>query len=142
MNTKNCKIDEWIGNVQSISRVAIGILFLMHGTSKLFGVPAPLHPMGEFQLFSLIGIAGVLEVVGGFLFVLGFHTRITAFILSGMMAVAYWMAHAPHGVLPYSNGGELAALYSFIFLFYAFAGAGAWSVDQLCDSRKGCQKSG
>lgn len=83
------------------------------------------------QLMSLMGLAGMLELVGGTLILIGLLTRPVAFILSGMMAVAYFMAHAPHGFLPILNQGELAALYSFVFLYFSVAGAGYFSVDKL-----------
>jgi putative oxidoreductase len=82
------------------------------------------------QLTSLVGIAGVLELLGGFLLLIGLFTRPVAFILSGEMAVAYFMAHQPRGLLPILNGGELAAIYSFVFLYFAVAGGGPWSVDE------------
>ncbi len=82
-----------------------------------------------FELFSLMGFAGVLEFIGGILLVLGLFTRVTAFILSGEMAVAYFMAHFPKSFLPMVSGGELAALYCFVFLYLAAAGGGAWSLD-------------
>ena len=83
------------------------------------------------QLVSLLGLAGVLELAGGFLVMIGLFTRPAAFILSGQMAVAYFMAHAPHGFLPILNQGELAVVYCFVFLYLSVAGASAWSVDQM-----------
>jgi putative oxidoreductase len=103
-----------------------------HGGMKLFGFPAP---MGDVQLFSLIGLAGVLEVFGGFLILIGLFTRPVAFILSGEMAFAYFMAHAPGGFWPVLNHGEGAVLYCFIFLYLASAGGGAWSVDNIVCKR-------
>jgi len=93
----------------------------------MFGFPAPQRH--DFDLFSLIGAAGVLEVFGGFLILIGLFTRPTAFLLSGFMAFAYFMAHAPQNFWPILNGGELAATWSFVFLYLACAGGGAWSVD-------------
>jgi putative oxidoreductase len=87
--------------------------------------------MGAFNLFSMVGFSGVLELVGGILIILGLFTRITAFILSGEMAVAYFMVHAPHSPLPMVNKGELAVLYCFVFLYFAAAGAGPWSIDAM-----------
>jgi putative oxidoreductase len=81
------------------------------------------------QLFSLMGLAGILEVIGGLLIIIGLFTRVTAFVLAGMMAVAYFMAHAPQGFYPLLNGGELAVLYCFVFLYFSAAGPGPWSVD-------------
>jgi putative oxidoreductase len=102
---------------------------MQHGGQKLFGFPAPMpaaHP-----LLSLIGVAGMLEFFGGLLLLIGLFSRPVAFLLSGQMAVAYFMAHAPQGFWPLVNRGELAALYSFVFLFLAVAGGGSWSVDHL-----------
>lgn len=111
-------------------RIVTAYLFIQHGTAKLFGFPHQ-EMFDGLQLFSLIGLAGVLEVAGGVLVGVGLYTRPTAFVLSGMMAVAYFMAHAPQGnvLAPMLNGGELAALYSFVFLLFAVTGAGAWSLD-------------
>lgn len=110
----------------AVLRVVTALLFIAHGTGKLLGFPA----LG-FQppLFSLFGLAGVIEIAGGILLVLGLFTRPVAFVLSGEMAVAYFMAHAPQGPFPILNQGESAVLFSFIFLYLVFAGPGAWSVD-------------
>jgi putative oxidoreductase len=112
-------------------RIVTAYLFIQHGTAKLFGVPHQAMFDG-LQLFSLIGLAGVLEVVGGVLVGAGLYTRSTAFVLSGMMAVAYFMAHASQGnaLAPLLNGGELAALYSFVFLLFAVTGPGALRLDR------------
>src|SRR5687767_8154878 len=112
-------------------RIVTAYLFIQHGTAKLFGVPHQAMFDG-LQLFSLIGLAGVLEVVGGVFVGVGLYTRSTAFVLSGMMAVAYFMAHASQGnaLAPLLNGGELAALYSFVFLLFAVTGPGALSLDR------------
>ncbi len=114
----------------ALLRIVTGFLFLQHGAAKLLGYPHV--PMFDnLRLFSLIGLAGVLELVGGTLVLVGLFTRVAAFVLSGEMAVAYFMAHAPKGhvLTPSLNGGELAVMYCFVFLFLAAAGAGAWSVD-------------
>ena len=111
-------------------RIVIGLLFLEHGSQKLFGVPGSQHAPSA-PLLSLIGVAGVLEFCGGLFVLIGLFTRPIAFILSGQMAVAYFIAHAPRGLLPIINGGELAVLYCFVFLYLAFAGAGPWSFDHL-----------
>jgi putative oxidoreductase len=110
-------------------RIVTAYLFIQHGTAKLLGLPHQ-EMFDGLQLFSLIGLAGVLEVTGGLLLGVGLYTRPTAFVLSGMMAVAYFIAHAPQGnvLAPMLNGGELAALYSFVFLLFVFTGAGAWSL--------------
>lgn len=117
----------WAPRVLSILRIAAGLLILQHGTTKLLGFPA--SQMSGIPVGSMPGIAGVIELVGGILVVIGLFTRPAAFILSGMTAVAYWYVHAPQGFYPLLNGGELAALYSFVFLYLAFAGPGPWSVD-------------
>lgn len=109
-------------------RIITGLMFMQHGTQKIFSFPA--EARGPFELMSQMGIGGVLELVGGALIVLGLFTRPVAFLLSGMMAVAYFQFHAMSGGLfPMVNGGELAALYCWVFLYLAFAGPGALSVD-------------
>jgi len=119
----------WQPRVLSILRIVTAFMFMQHGGQKLFGFPAPQRY--EFDLFTLSGVAGVLEIVGGFLILIGLFTRPVAFILSGQMAVAYFIAHAPQAFWPLLNNGELAALFSFIFLYLFVAGGGAWSVDNL-----------
>lgn len=114
--------------VLSVLRIMTALMFMEHGTMKLFGFPAP---MGDQPLLSFIGFAGLLEVVGGLLVAVGLFTRPAAFILSGEMAVGYFMAHAPHGFWPVLNHGELAVLYCFVFLYLAAAGGGDWSLDRL-----------
>jgi putative oxidoreductase len=109
-------------------------LFMQHGTQKLFGFPAPAR--SEFDLFTLSGVAGTLEVFGGALLLIGLFTRPVAFLLSGLMAFAYFLAHAPGNFWPLMNGGELAALYSFVFLYFACAGGGDWSVDRMRTGRR------
>lgn len=127
MNTLN---PIWTLRAQAVLRIVTGYLFLLHGSAKLFALPH-VAMFDGLQLFSLMGVAGLLELVGGFLVMIGLWTRPVAFVLSGMMAVAYFMAHASLATvhLPLLNGGEPAALFSFIFLFLAAAGAGCWSVD-------------
>ena len=117
-------------HAQALLRIVSGYLFMMHGVAKLFHVPHVAMYDGV-QLMSLIGLAGVLETVGGALLILGLFTRATAFVLSGEMAVAYFMAHASKGdpLMPMLNQGEAAVLFCFVFLFLAAAGAGAWSID-------------
>jgi putative oxidoreductase len=110
----------------ALMRMVTGFLFLWHGTQKLFGIPVAM-PM-ELPAF-VIYIAGPIELVGGFLVMIGFLTRWAAFLCSGLMAVAYWMAHGTQGVFPLTNGGELAALYCFVFLFISAQGSGIWSVE-------------
>lgn len=114
----------------SILRIVTGFLFIQHGTAKFFGVPH-LAMFDKFQAMSIYGVAGALEVVGGFLFLVGLFTRPVAFVLSGFMAVAYFMSHASKGgvLTPMTNGGELAIMFSFVFLLFFASGAGPWSVD-------------
>ena len=116
----------------SVLRIVTGFLFIQHGGQKLLGYPVPMR--SEFDLFSLSGIAGSLELVGGALIIIGMFTRPTAFLLSGLMAFAYFIAHAPQGFWTIANKGELAVLYCFVFLYLSVAGGGSWSLDQL---RKG-----
>ena len=111
----------------AILRIVAALIFMEHGTQKLLGFPPSEHPGPE--LFSLSGIAGILELIGGALLVLGLFTRPVAFILSGQMAVAYWLAHAPQSFFPVLNGGDAAILYCFVFLYLLAAGRGAWSLD-------------
>lgn len=118
----------WSPRLLSVLRIMSGLLLLQHGTAKLLKFPV-VPNFANTSLTSLSGIAGILELVGGVLLILGLFTRPTAFILSGMCAVAYFVAHAPRGFYPILNGGELAALYCFVFLYLSAAGAGPWSVD-------------
>ncbi len=112
--------------VLSLVRIVVALLFLEHGSAKLLGFP----PGGNAPAaFSLSWIAGVLELVGGALLTVGLFTRATAFILSGEMAFAYFLGHAPHGIFPLLNRGEGAILYCFIFFYFVFAGGGAFSLD-------------
>lgn len=120
----------WSPRLLGLLRIILGFLFLQHGTAKLFGVPH-VAMFDGLQLFSLMGAAGVIELVGGTLLLLGLFTRPVAFILSGQMAAAYFIAHAPAGFLPILNGGEMAVMYCFTFLYFAAAGAGAYSLDGL-----------
>lgn len=120
----------WTPRLLGILRIITGFLYLQHGTAKLFGAPH-VAMFDGLQVMSLMGVAGILELVGGALLLLGLFTRPVAFVLSGQMAAAYFMAHAPQGFLPILNGGELAVLYSFLFLYFAAAGGGAFSLDGL-----------
>jgi len=120
-------VDVWSSRVQSVLRIVAAFLFMSHGMQKVLGFPiAPAHP---FNLFTLSGMAGALELVGGILLLLGLFTRPVAFILSGEMAFAYFLAHAPQNFWPLINRGELAVVYCFLFLYFAIAGGGVWSVD-------------
>ena len=120
------KVSAWSPQWLSVVRIMSALLFLEHGTQKLFNFPPAAEPMA---LTALFGTQGVIEVVGGALLALGVFTRPVAFILSGDMAVAYFMAHAPQSFFPVLNGGDAAILYCFIFLYFFFAGGGAWSID-------------
>ncbi|HET7650258.1 MAG TPA: DoxX family protein [Gammaproteobacteria bacterium] len=121
-------LDAWSPRLLSVLRVVTAFLFMAHGTSKLFHYPSA--AFGDIKLFSLIGLAGVLEAFGGGLVLLGLFTRPVAFILSGEMAFAYFMAHAPGGFWPLLNHGEAAVFYCFVFLYFAAAGGGSWSLDR------------
>lgn len=110
-----------------VLRIVSALIFFAHGTQKLLGFPASdMDP----AVMSLSWIAGVMELVGGAMLILGFMTRPTAFLLSGLMAAAYWMAHAPRSPFPALNGGDAAILYCFVFLYLVFAGPGAFSIDR------------
>lgn len=128
--------EAWRPRALAVLRIVTAYLFIPHGTAKILGVPH--QPMFDgLQLMSLIGLAGMLELVGGVLLLVGLFTRPVAFVLCGFMAVAYFMAHASQGhvLLPMLNQGELAVLYCFVFLYLAVAGAGAWSLDALRQRR-------
>lgn len=111
----------------SLLRIVAALLFFQHGTSKVLGFPP--FPMGDVPVGSLFWIAGVIEIVGGLLLLIGLLSRPVAFILSGEMAVAYWVTHAPQSTFPLLNHGEGAILFCFIFLLIAAAGPGVWSLD-------------
>ncbi|RKK03862.1 DoxX family membrane protein [Pseudoroseomonas wenyumeiae] len=120
---------EWAPRVLSVLRIVAALLFMEHGTQKLFGFPASANPAPAF--LTLLWFAAVLEVVGGILLVLGLFTRPVAFVLSGQMAFAYFWAHAPRNVFPVLNGGDAAILFCFVFLYFSVAGGGTWSLDHL-----------
>ncbi len=117
-------------SVLSVLRIFAGLELLQHGTGKILGFPF-VPTFANVQIGSLSGMGGLIELIGGILFTIGLFTRPVAFILSGFTAAAYFMAHAGKGFYPVLNGGELAALYCFVFLYFVFAGAGPWSVDAL-----------
>ena len=119
---------KWSPQVLSILRFISGFLIIWHGSQKLFGFP-PLDKPGGGGALMLV--AGIIEFFGGAFLILGLFTRPAAFLLSGLLAVGYFMAHAPQGFLPLVNKGELAVLYCFVFLYLFFAGGGAWSLDRL-----------
>ena len=120
----------WAPRLLSILRFVAGLCFIQHGMAKLLKYP-PVPMFAKVELMSLIGAAGVIELVGGALLIVGLFTRSAAFILSGQMAVAYFMAHATKGFFPILNGGELAIMFCFVFLYIAAAGPGPWSLDAL-----------
>jgi len=121
------RVSKYAPEVLSIARLVIGLLFLEHGTSKLFDFPH--GAMAQPTMGSLIWFQGVIELVGGALFAVGFLTRPVAFLLAGDMAVAYFMAHSPKGLYPMLNGGDAAILYCFVFLIYLVTGPGRWAAD-------------
>ena len=114
--------------IYAIFRIVFGFMFMLHGTQKLFGWPPSKQPM---EVAGLLMVAAIIELVGGFLIMIGFFSSIAAFLSSGLMAVAYFMAHQPGGPLPIMNGGEVAVLYCFAFLYIASHGSGVWSVDSI-----------
>lgn len=122
------RLGKYLPETLSIVRIVVGLLFLEHGSAKLFGFP--MSASAQPAMMSLLWVQGVIELVGGLLLAIGFLTRPVAFILAGDMAVAYFMAHLPKSYLPLLNGGDAAVLYCFIFLLFFVAGPGRWSVDR------------
>ena len=120
-------LNAWSPRILSVLRIITGFLFLWHGSQKLFGFPP--SPQGGGSPTGIILVAGILEFFGGLLILLGLFTRWTAFVLCGLMAVAYWMQHFPKSPWPLANMGEGAILFCFVFLYIAAAGPGAWGVD-------------
>jgi len=118
------RLSPWAPQFLSILRIVTAVLYFEHGTQKLFGFPPNERPMD-----TMSWITGGLEFVFGALLIVGFLTRPAAFLMSGMMAVAYWMAHAPQSFFPVLNGGDAAILFCFVFLYIFFAGPGPWSID-------------
>jgi putative oxidoreductase len=125
MNALTMRMEALRPYVLSILRIVAALLFLQHGFSKVFSFPVPGPP-----LHGVLILAAFLETVGSLLLLVGAYTRIVAFILSGEMAFAYFMAHAPRSFYPLVNGGEAAVLFCFVFLYLAFGGGGPWSVDR------------
>ena len=121
-------LEQWSPLALSILRIVVGLLFLEHGTQKILDFPPSLHGMPA--LLSLQGVQGIIELVGGVLILIGLFTRPVAFVLSGDMAAAYFMSHAPKDFYPMMNGGDAAILYCFVFLYLVFAGGGRWSIDE------------
>ena len=118
----------WSPRLLSVLRFVTGLCYVQHGMAKLLKFP-PVPMFAKVELMSLLGLAGVLEMVGGALLIIGLFTRPAAFILAGQMAVAYFMAHFVKGFFPILNGGELAIMFCFVFLYICVAGPGPWSVD-------------
>lgn len=126
-------LDGHASKMLSVLRIMSGLLFLQHGTAKVLGFPTVEGVPGPG--FSLPGLSGPLELIFGILLVLGLFTRPVAFLAAGFCAVGYWFAHGPQGFFPILNGGELIALYCFVFLYLAFAGPGPWSIDARLNRR-------
>ena len=137
-----CEASPWSSRMLSIFRIVAGLLFISAGTMKLFGFPAnPLPDAPAIEPWSQMWIGGILEVVGGTLIVLGLFTRPTAFVLSGMMAVAYFQFHFPAAFWPTTNMGVPAVMYCFFFLYLVFSGAGEWSLDALVARSRGRRRA-
>ena len=120
----------WAPRLLSVLRVMSALLFMQHGTAKFLGIPQ-MEQFAKLQPYGLSWFAGLFELIGGALLLIGLFTRPVAFVLSGVMAFAYFIAHAPRAFFPIANAGELAVLYCFVFLYFMFAGAGSWSIDAL-----------
>ena len=131
-------LNVWAPRWLSVTRAVAGLIYLQHGLQKLFVFPGPMPgtPGEAADVLSFMGVTGLLELVGGSLLVIGLFTRPVAFILSGMMAVAYFMVHAPRGFYPILNGGDLAILFCFFFLYLFLAGGGVWGLDAMMARRK------
>jgi putative oxidoreductase len=137
MDDTEAKLNRYQPRMLSILRIMFGLLFLQHGLVKWFGFPAANPNFANIQLLSLIGIAGVIEIVGGALVTAGLFTRYAAFIMSGEMAVSYFLNRTGAGkaFAPLLNGGNLEVAYCFVFLYVVFAGAGPWSLDAVLRKR-------
>jgi putative oxidoreductase len=127
----NAAIDRYSGHAYLIMRLIVGLMFACHGAQKIMGMFG-----GKGGAEGMMMLAGMIELVGGFLVALGLLTRPAAFLSSGLMAVAYFMAHASGGALPIINKGELAVVYCFVFLYIFFRGGGPWSLDALIFGKK------
>lgn len=119
---------EWSPRLLSIVRIFLALLYMQHGLSKYFAFPGP--SPANFQMFSLIGLAGLIEIVGSLFLAFGLYTRTAAFIMSGQMAVAYFMLRPQRSFFPVVSGGQLEAVYSFFFFTFFLVGGGAWSIDR------------
>jgi putative oxidoreductase len=122
----------------ALLRIVAGLLFLEHGTQKFLGFPPGEYALTGLALNNPGAFAGIIELLTGFLITIGLFTRAAAFLASGTMAAAYWIAHAPQNFFPVNNGGDSAILYCFVFLYLVFAGAGAWSFDE---ARRGTRRA-
>lgn len=132
MTTDPLKMSRFAGPFHALLRIVTGLIFLEHGTMKLFGFPpSEMRP----PVGSLFWVGGVMELVGGVLIVLGLFTRPVAFLLAGEMAVAYWMFHAPQSIYPALNQGDASILYCFVFLWLSAAGSGPWALDRETPAR-------
>ncbi len=136
-------VDSWSPKILSLMRFVVGLVFLQHGTQKILHFPAAMaapggggpRPAMPPLMAMLGGASGWIELVGGILIVIGLFTRPVAFLISGEMAIAYFMAHAPRSPFPILNGGDLAVTFCFVFLYLAFAGGGPLSVDGMMKKR-------
>ena len=135
MNKLEATLLPWAPRILSVLRIITALLFFEHGLQKMVGFPPSPQPFPS-PLPTMMLASGLLEFGGGPLLLVGLFTRPVAFILSGMMAVAYFLAHAPRGLFPILNGGELAIVYCFVFFYFFFAGGGAWSIDAALARRK------
>jgi putative oxidoreductase len=126
--------DRYAPHALSLLRIVTALLFLVHGTSKILGIP--MSSASFPSAWTLFWVAGMLELIGGLLLLIGLFSRPVALLLSGEMAIAYWMVHAPENAYPILNGGEAAVLFCFVFFYIAFAGPGPWSVDAKIWDRK------
>ncbi|HEX8443916.1 MAG TPA: DoxX family protein [Allosphingosinicella sp.] len=122
-------LDSWRPRILSIVRIVSGLIFMAHGTQKLLGFPGGERAGSGLAFDNPGAFAGIIELFCGLLITLGLFTRPAAFLASGTMAVAYWIAHAPQNFFPVNNGGDAAILYCFLFLYFVFAGPGPWSLD-------------
>jgi putative oxidoreductase len=124
----NDTLREWEPRILSVLRIVVALLYLQHGLTKFFGFPGTAP--SAMPLFPVI-LGGLIETIGSILLLVGLWSRPAAFIMSGEMAIAYWYAHFPRNPFPYNNGGNLAILYCFVFLYIFFAGPGPWSIDSM-----------
>ena len=126
-------LTRWSPQALSLLRIVAGLLILQYGTAKIFGFP-PVQMFAGVKIASLYGVAGLIELIGGFLLLIGLFSRPVAFILSGEMAAAYFIGHFPKGFIPLLNGGNEAVIYCFVFFYLIFAGPGPWSIDAVRQS--------